>query len=155
MNPDNYIIECQSVLFWQRLIDWIVQVNVNVKTISVSCSRLNGTYVLEQFHFHWGVNNINGSEHSVDGMFYPFEVCRVSSVLWLTDILWCACQLDGVCLFGDTHVNNICQRVIGLQTNICSFTLICKMLQFVNILQERMYRWNCKPSMPTGNQEAS
>jgi carbonic anhydrase len=51
-----------------------VTINVNVKTISLKNSQLNGTYVLEQFHFHWGVNDNNGSEHSVNGQFHPLEI---------------------------------------------------------------------------------
>jgi carbonic anhydrase len=51
-----------------------VQVTVNDPTITLTKSGLNGTYVLEQFHFHWGNANNNGSEHSVNGVFYPLEV---------------------------------------------------------------------------------
>lgn len=51
-----------------------IQVTVNDPTITLTKSGLNGTYVLEQFHFHWGNANNNGSEHSVNGVFYPLEI---------------------------------------------------------------------------------
>ena len=44
---------------------------------NVSGGDLNGTYTTVQFHLHWGSSNYNGSEHTVDGMMYPAEVCYV------------------------------------------------------------------------------
>ena len=35
---------------------------------------LNKIYKFEQFHFHWGGNDTEGSEHRVDGKMYPAEV---------------------------------------------------------------------------------
>ena len=32
------------------------------------------TYVLQQFHFHFGCDNSVGSEHTVDGSSFPLEV---------------------------------------------------------------------------------
>ncbi|KAL7056246.1 hypothetical protein AAHC03_021006 [Spirometra sp. Aus1] len=31
-------------------------------------------YCIQQFHFHWGANENGGSEHSIDGRFYPLEM---------------------------------------------------------------------------------
>ena len=31
-------------------------------------------YELLQFHFHWGENNNEGSEHAYDGQFFPMEI---------------------------------------------------------------------------------
>ena len=32
-------------------------------------------YIVEQIHFHWGdTDNINGSEHLLEGLAYPLEV---------------------------------------------------------------------------------
>ena len=44
---------------------------------NVSGGGLTGTYTTVQFHLHWGSSNYNGSEHTVDGMMYPAEVCYV------------------------------------------------------------------------------
>lgn len=51
-----------------------IRLNTNVKTISLVNSRLNGTYVLEQVHFHWGASDSVGSEHSIDNKFHPLEI---------------------------------------------------------------------------------
>ena len=32
-------------------------------------------YHLKQFHFHWGLNVYQGSEHHINGIKYPGEVC--------------------------------------------------------------------------------
>ena len=42
---------------------------------NVSGGNLPGTFTTVQFHLHWGSSNYNGSEHTVDGMMYPAEVC--------------------------------------------------------------------------------
>lgn len=34
----------------------------------------NDSYTLIQFHFHWGTNSSQGSEHQIDGKTYPGEV---------------------------------------------------------------------------------
>lgn len=33
-----------------------------------------GNYVFSQLHFHWGANNLEGSEHTVDGAQQPLEM---------------------------------------------------------------------------------
>ena len=48
--------------------------NIPVKTIEISDGGLGGTYVLEQFHFHWGTESSEGSEHTVDDKSHPLEV---------------------------------------------------------------------------------
>ncbi|XP_076221854.1 carbonic anhydrase 13 [Nomia melanderi] len=35
---------------------------------------LKGSYVFSQLHFHWGENEMNGSEHSIDGASMPMEL---------------------------------------------------------------------------------
>ena len=35
---------------------------------------LDGVYVADQLHFHWGGDNDAGSEHTFDGQSYPMEV---------------------------------------------------------------------------------
>ena len=43
---------------------------------NISGGGLGGTYRAAQLHFHWGSNNRNGSEHTVNGAAYPMEVIR-------------------------------------------------------------------------------
>ncbi|XP_033330720.2 carbonic anhydrase 1 [Megalopta genalis] len=40
----------------------------------VTGGPLLGKYLLSQIHFHWGENEMNGSEHSVDGASMPMEL---------------------------------------------------------------------------------
>jgi carbonic anhydrase len=50
------------------------EISTNVKDITITGGGLNGTYVLEQFHFHWGTNSTTGSEHLVDSAAHSFEI---------------------------------------------------------------------------------
>ena len=43
-------------------------------TIGVEGSDLDRAYDLLQFHFHWGYNDYQGSEHTIDGHKYPLEM---------------------------------------------------------------------------------
>lgn len=38
---------------------------------------LEGHYVLEQFHCHWGDSDDRGSEHTINGQQYAGEVCPI------------------------------------------------------------------------------
>ncbi|XP_036363247.1 carbonic anhydrase 7-like [Octopus sinensis] len=40
----------------------------------VSGGELDGRYIAHQVHFHWGMNDIVGSEHMLNGKRYPMEV---------------------------------------------------------------------------------
>ena len=53
------------------------QISFDSHVYNVSGGGLNGTYTTVQFHLHWGTMNDKGSEHTVDGMMYPAEVCYV------------------------------------------------------------------------------
>ena len=54
-----------------------LQISFDSHVYNVSGGDLNGIYTTVQFHLHWGSSNYNGSEHTVDGMMYPAEVCYV------------------------------------------------------------------------------
>jgi carbonic anhydrase len=43
-------------------------------TLSVNGSDFTEQYTLLQFHFHWGENEYQGSEHFLNGDKYPLEV---------------------------------------------------------------------------------
>ena len=47
---------------------------------NVSGGGLPGVYTTVQFHLHWGSNNNKGSEHTMDGLMYPAEVCYVDDM---------------------------------------------------------------------------
>lgn len=42
--------------------------------ISVLGGPLHVPYIVEQFHFHWGSRDGRGSEHSINGRFFPMEM---------------------------------------------------------------------------------
>lgn len=52
---------------------FIAQTNI-LGSLHVSGGGLDSDYQVAQFHFHWGSNDTNGSEHTIDGMAYPMEV---------------------------------------------------------------------------------
>ncbi|CAF0895903.1 unnamed protein product [Rotaria sp. Silwood1] len=41
---------------------------------SISGANLPESFSLVQFHFHWGYNAYQGSEHTIDGIKYPLEI---------------------------------------------------------------------------------
>ncbi|KAK2709084.1 hypothetical protein QYM36_012935 [Artemia franciscana] len=48
-----------------------VQATVKTKSgekITISGAGLSGTYEFEQFHFHWDLDTMEGSEHTIDGV---------------------------------------------------------------------------------------
>ena len=47
---------------------------LNNNVISLKGSDLNETFYLKNFHFHWGYNNFQGSEHFIDSKKFPLEV---------------------------------------------------------------------------------
>ena len=40
----------------------------------INGSDFNTTFILKQFHFHWGYNNMQGSEHHIHEKKFPLEV---------------------------------------------------------------------------------
>lgn len=38
--------------------------------------NLDGVFVLDHIHVHWGGSDERGSEHSLDGIFFPAEVAN-------------------------------------------------------------------------------
>ena len=49
-------------------------INPQTVTTSIKGSNLNETFNLTRFHFHWGYNDYQGSEHLVNSKKYPLEV---------------------------------------------------------------------------------
>lgn len=46
----------------------------NNATASISGGPLTTTYTFQSLHFHWGMVNTAGSEHSLDKKLYPMEM---------------------------------------------------------------------------------
>lgn len=51
-----------------------VQVDLNTDAARISGGGLPGTFIAEQFHFHWGAVDARGSEHSLNGKHFPMEM---------------------------------------------------------------------------------
>ncbi len=61
--------------------------------LSMSGANLPEVFYLVQFHFHWGYNAYQGSEHTIDGLKYPLEIhfvhqAHFSSALAVLSILF-------------------------------------------------------------------
>lgn len=77
---------------------------VNVPTgsgISILHGLLPYNYTLEQFHFHWGSDVTKGSEHAIDGQYFPLEIHFVhyNSDLY-NDVNSAANQTRGLAVLG-------------------------------------------------------
>ncbi|KAK3587340.1 hypothetical protein CHS0354_036504 [Potamilus streckersoni] len=51
-----------------------IQVDITKNNITISGGGLASLYTAAQFHFHWGWNNSQGSEHTLNGKMYPMEL---------------------------------------------------------------------------------
>ena len=49
--------------------------------LELSGGPLTESYKFGQFHFHWGVNDDEGSEHRVNGKMFPAEVIKRKNCL--------------------------------------------------------------------------
>lgn len=52
----------------------VVVTNINDEKFSINGSNFGKQFDLLQFHFHWGYNNFQGSEHQINGEKFPLEV---------------------------------------------------------------------------------
>jgi carbonic anhydrase len=50
------------------------QVTMPDNTVEIQGGGLHDRYALEQFHFHWGKDDVEGSEHLVNGKAHPLEL---------------------------------------------------------------------------------
>lgn len=66
-NPQDYKLEILNN-------GHTVQVNVEEGDLTVEGGGLPGRFKTAQFHFHWGSDNMRGSEHLSDGSSYPMEL---------------------------------------------------------------------------------
>lgn len=66
----------------------------------ISGGPLEGTYRLEQFHFHWGADNSRGSEHTINGAMYAAELHLVHYNTKYGSFGEAANKPDGLAVFG-------------------------------------------------------
>ncbi|KAL3892458.1 hypothetical protein ACJMK2_004661 [Sinanodonta woodiana] len=51
-----------------------IQINLQGKGMSITGGGLSNVYMAHQFHFHWGKTDKRGSEHAIDGKYFPMEM---------------------------------------------------------------------------------
>nr|XP_032836845.1 carbonic anhydrase 2-like [Petromyzon marinus] len=70
--------------------------------LSVSGGALNGTYLTDSFHFHWGApgNQSTGSEHAIDGVWYPLEMHIINYKQSYGNVSAAKNYPDGLAVFG-------------------------------------------------------
>ncbi|XP_022916188.1 carbonic anhydrase 2 [Onthophagus taurus] len=92
-NPKNTIDICNTGYGWK--------VHVDGKGSELIGGPLQGKYILEQYHCHWGATSEKGSEHTVDGISYAAELHFVH---WNAEKYQsfeeAAQQPDGLCVLG-------------------------------------------------------
>ncbi|KAK7604861.1 hypothetical protein V9T40_006047 [Parthenolecanium corni] len=100
------------------------RVDVNGSDSELKGGPLTHTYKLEQFHCHWGSDNCEGSEHTVDGKAYAGELHLVH---WNSDKYGSCkealCKPDGLAVLGilfevgpDDHPE--IEKIVSLIPNI-------------------------------------
>ncbi|KAF5296173.1 hypothetical protein FQA39_LY12627 [Lamprigera yunnana] len=77
---------------------WKVQ--VNGKGSELSGGPLKDTYVLEQFHCHWGASDDCGSEHTIEGQTFAGELHLVHWNTRYSSIEEACKHPDGICVLG-------------------------------------------------------
>ena len=65
----------KKAFYYVTLIYLKVKISYNgTDEIGVEGSDLDDTYHLKSLHFHWGYNEYQGSEHTINGIKFPLEV---------------------------------------------------------------------------------
>ncbi|XP_017771112.1 PREDICTED: carbonic anhydrase [Nicrophorus vespilloides] len=77
---------------------WVV--NVDGQGSELSGGPLEGKYMLEQFHCHWGASDEEGSEHTVQGKKYSGELHLVHWNTKYSSFAEAAKHPDGLCVLG-------------------------------------------------------
>jgi len=76
------------------------QFSTNTDKIRINGAGLPAEYVLEQFHFHWGVDDTIGSEHHVNGKSYPLEIHLVHRKSQYSSVNDALADPEGVAVLG-------------------------------------------------------
>nr|AAX16122.1 carbonic anhydrase precursor [Tridacna gigas] len=77
-----------------------IQVDVNNDNIYIHKGDLVGRFKVAQFHFHWGRNNNEGSEHTHNGRKYPLELHIVHYNESYGSLAKAAGMFDGLAVVG-------------------------------------------------------
>ncbi|KAG4074948.1 hypothetical protein HA402_009373 [Bradysia odoriphaga] len=95
---------------------------------TISGGPLNGEYVFDQLHYHWGDSDDHGSEDEIDGVSYPMELHMVFYKKEYLDSTSALDHSDGLCVVAclfevsDVHNDNfnafaqVLPRIIEAET---------------------------------------
>lgn len=89
-----------STKFTQQNTGSALQVNLPDKKFFVSGGGLVGNYTTAQFHLHWGPDNGQGSEHTLNGEQFAAEIHFVSYNVKYPNLTYAAAQPDGLAVLG-------------------------------------------------------
>lgn len=77
-----------------------IQVNLEDSKFFLEKGGLGGRYVAAQFHFHWGPDNMHGSEHTLEGKKYPMELHIVHYKEEYQSVAGALSESDGLAVVG-------------------------------------------------------
>lgn len=155
MNPQDYKLKMINN-------GHTVQVNVEEGNLMVEGGGLPGRFRTAQFHFHWGRDSMQGSEHLSDGRSYPMELHVVNyneKYGNLTNAV--SMDRDGLAVLGfffevsneensglRTMLNKFTDvKTKGAMTELTSFS-IDSMLPFAGGNPDRFYRYSGSLTTP-------
>lgn len=140
-----------------------VKCNLEENQVEVSGGGLGATYSTLQFHFHWGTEQLPGSEHTVDGMRYAMEMHIVSLKKGLS-VEQAKADPEGIAVLGfflnatkggDTsgpwfelvsYLGNLTDTDMGINANFSIMDLIG------NVDLSKFYRYEGSLTTPTCNE---
>lgn len=118
-------------------------------SFSIRGANLPGIFRLKQFHFHWGFNAYQGSEHTIDGIKYPLEIHFVHEESSSQKALAVISILFELKTDDNPHINELLS-ILNRTTNISLF--VEQQLDisqfFPTTLPIRFYRYNGSLTTP-------
>ncbi|CAF2985802.1 unnamed protein product [Rotaria sp. Silwood2] len=84
----SYIDHCLKPMYFQQLSSH-AQLSLSNHYVLKNVALGSKDYRVEQIHFHWGHSNdnVNGSEHLLEGRSYPLEMHVVTYSSWFSNIV--------------------------------------------------------------------
>ncbi|KAK3600078.1 hypothetical protein CHS0354_036554 [Potamilus streckersoni] len=79
-----------------------VQVDLMIRgePVSITGGGLKNVYAAQQFHFHWGKEDQRGSEHDIDGIYFPMEMHIVHYNMKYNNFTEALNKEDGLAVLG-------------------------------------------------------
>jgi len=74
--------------------------SANTPTISYGSLPDNGPYSLAQYHLHWGSDDLQGSEHTINAVRYPMELHMVHFKTKYSTLAQAIAHSDGLAVLG-------------------------------------------------------